>query len=88
MSFTSEIKQEIAFNKLKDCCQRAQLSALLQLTSSIGFADRQFMIVIRSENPTTAKRIVSLIKSLYSRDTKFPHSEMRIKKIKMESIFT
>ena len=69
MSFTSEIKQEIAFNKLKDCCQRAQLSALLQLTSSIGFADRQFMIVIRSENPTTAKRIVSLIKSLYAVDT-------------------
>ena len=69
MSFTTEIKQELSFNTLKECCQRAQLSALLQLTSSLGISDRKFVIVIRTENPTCAKRIVSLLKSLYQVDT-------------------
>ena len=69
MSFTTEIKQELSFNTLKECCQRAQLSALLQLTSSLGISDRRFVIVIRTENPTCAKRIVSLLKSLYQVDT-------------------
>ena len=35
MSFTSEIKQEIAYNELKECCARAELSALIKLTSSL-----------------------------------------------------
>ena len=69
MSFTTEIKQELSFNTLKECCQRAQLSALLQLTSSLGISDRKFVIVIRTENPICAKRIVSLLKSLYQVDT-------------------
>lgn len=69
MSFTNEIKQEIAYNKLKDCCCKAQLSALLQLTSSISIIDRKINILVKTENPTTAKRIVSLAKQLYDVQT-------------------
>ena len=35
MSYTTQIKQEIANNDLYDHCKRAQLSALIQLTSSL-----------------------------------------------------
>ena len=66
MSFTSEIKQEIAYNELKDCCQRAELSALIQLTSSIAISNGQMDLSIRTENPTTAKRIMVLCKNSYS----------------------
>lgn len=69
MSFTNEIKQEISYNKLKDCCCKAQLSSLLQLTSSISIIDRKINILVKTENPTTAKRIVSLTKQLYDVQT-------------------
>lgn len=68
-SFTSLIKQEIANNDLDDCCKRAQLSALIQLTSSISIANQKLTLIIRNENPTTAKRIVYLLKKLYKTKT-------------------
>ena len=69
MSFTTEIKQDIAYNELKPCCCKAELSALMQLTSSLTIENRQLGILVRTENPTTAKRIVALLKKLYSAKT-------------------
>ena len=66
MSFTSEIKQEICYNDLKDCCKRAELSALIQLTSSLGISQGKMQLIIKSENPTTARRIISLLKENFS----------------------
>lgn len=65
MSFTTEIKQEIANNKMKKCCAKAELSALIHLTSSIFISNRKIGLLIRTENPTTAKRTVQLLKNLY-----------------------
>jgi len=70
MSYTTEIKQEVAFNKLKDCCARAELSALIKLTSSLSISNRQLQLIVRSENPTTAKRVITLVKQLYPIQTK------------------
>lgn len=70
MSFTTEIKQEIANNKKKKCCARAELSALLHLTSSLSINNRKLGLLIKTENPTTAKRIVQLLKNLYKVKTK------------------
>lgn len=75
MSFTTEIKQEIAYSDLKTCCSRAELSALIQLTSSLSIVDKQFNILVRSENPTTAKRIVALLKKLYKVNTELTFSK-------------
>ena len=68
MSFSTEIKQEIAANELKDCCKVAQLSALIQLCSSLTISNRGLSLQIKSENATVAKRIYTLIKSLYNID--------------------
>lgn len=70
MSFTSDIKQEIANVDLPNHCQKAQLSALIQLTSSLSISNKQLGLIIRSENPTTAKRIVYLLKELYKVETR------------------
>lgn len=70
MSFTTDIKQEIANNELKTHCARAELSALIQLTSSLTISNGSLGILVRSESPTTAKRIVQLVKKLYKVDTK------------------
>ena len=66
MSFTTEIKQEIAFNELKDCCAKAQLSALIQLCSSLTISNQRFVLIIKTENSSTAKRILKLVKYLYN----------------------
>ena len=65
MSFTSEIKQEVSYNDLKKCCARAELSALLQMTSSIRISHREFQLVIKTENPTTARRIRVLLRQVF-----------------------
>lgn len=69
MSFTSEIKQEVSYNELKNCCKRAELSALIQLTSSLSISSKGLQLVIKCENPTTAKRIMSLLKENYDIET-------------------
>ena len=69
MSFTSSIKKEISQKELEDCCKRAQLSALIQLTSSLSLGNRRMQLIVRSENPTTAKRAVYLLKKLYKAET-------------------
>lgn len=65
MSFTSEIKSEIARNELKVCCKKAQLCALIQLCSTLTISNKQFHLVIKSENITTIKRIYVLLKDQY-----------------------
>ena len=69
MSFSADIKQEIANKDLEKHCQRAQLSALIQLTSSLKLGKGAFTMRVRSENPTTAKRIIFLLKQLYKVET-------------------
>ncbi|MDO4197553.1 MAG: DNA-binding protein WhiA [Erysipelotrichaceae bacterium] len=69
MSFTTEIKQEIANVELSDHCIRAQLSAIIQLTSSLTISSSGLGILVRSESPTTAKRIISLIKKEFDVET-------------------
>ena len=68
MSFTNLIKQEIASIELSDCCKKAELCALLELNSSLTISNKQMQLLIRSENPTTEKRIVYLLKKLYKVD--------------------
>ena len=70
MSFTGDIKQEIANGDIQKHCQKAQLSALIKMTSSLTISKDGLGILVRSENPTTAKRIVFLLKELYKVDTK------------------
>ena len=70
MSFTTDIKQEIAKNELKNHCAKAELSALIQLTSSLTISKGNLGILVRSESPTTSKRVVFLLKKLYKVDTK------------------
>lgn len=86
MSFTTEIKQEIANSELKNHCAKAQLSALIQLTSSLTISNGNLGILVRSESPTTSKRVVYLVKKLYKVDT-----QLRIAKktnLKKNNVYT
>jgi DNA-binding protein WhiA len=85
MSFTTDIKKEIAYNELKPCCAKSELSALIQLCSSLQIRDQKLIIAVKTENPTTAKRILQLLKSQYDVQTEL--SVIRKVKLKKNYIY-
>lgn len=67
MSFTSEVKTEIAQNgELKPCCMRAECAALIKMCSTLNFTSSGMHLTISTESAPTAKRILKLMKGLYN----------------------
>ncbi len=85
MSFTSDVKHEIAQIELKDCCKVAELSALIQLCSTLNISNNSLTLLIKSENATTAKRIWILIKECYNVETQL--SVMKKMNLKKNNIY-
>ena len=75
MSFTTEVKSEIAQNELKTCCQKAELSALVQLCSSLTINAQGMSLMIKTENASTAKRILKLLKETIRLKRTYPSSK-------------
>ncbi|MCI6272091.1 MAG: DNA-binding protein WhiA [Erysipelotrichaceae bacterium] len=69
MSFTSDVKHEISQLDLKECCKKAELSALIKLCSTLNITNSGLNLLIKSENATIAKRIWSLLRELYDVET-------------------
>ena len=69
MSFTSDVKHEISQLDLKECCKKAELSALIKLCSTLNITSSGLNLLIKSENATIAKRIWSLLRELYDVET-------------------
>jgi cell division protein WhiA len=65
MSFSSEVKHEIATRDLNDEGIRAQLSAFMHLNATLHIRNRNMELQIEIQNPTIAKRIFSLLKERY-----------------------
>lgn len=66
MSFASETKKELTNLELKDCCGKAELSALIRMNGSLSFSSRKLIVDIQTENAAIARRIYTLIKRNYS----------------------
>lgn len=81
MSFASEIKQEVSLKVMKGNDARAELSALVQLSSSISLSAIGMTLVFQSENANVARRIYSLIKDSYTSNIEmFVKKKMNLKK--------
>lgn len=81
MSFASEIKQEVAQKVMEGSDARAELSALVQMCSSLSFSARGMTILISVENAAVARRVFSLIKDRYDTDIEmFVKRKMNLKK--------
>ena len=81
MSFTSEVKQEIAMNELHACCVKAELSALVQMLCSINFSINGMDLRIKCEHRPTANRIYNMIKERYQARMQFSvMKKMNLKK--------
>ncbi|MEK3798507.1 DNA-binding protein WhiA [Peribacillus sp. FSL H8-0477] len=65
MSFASETKKELTTLEGKDCCDKAELCALIRMNGSISLSNRKLVIDIQTENAAIARRIYSLLKKSY-----------------------
>ena len=65
MSFASETKKELTNLEMKECCEKAELSALLLHERIAFFSNRRLSIDIQTENAAIARRIYTLLKKGY-----------------------
>lgn len=67
ISFTNEIKNEIASNlSLNEEMKKSLLAAFIRVNGTIKFKNKNEFLILRTENAKVAKFIYSLIKDLYS----------------------
>ena len=65
MSFTKDIKQEVSHKELSKDEAKAELSALIQLTSSLSISHSGLAMVSVTENAAVSRTIYKLCKELY-----------------------
>lgn len=65
MSFTSDIKKELTTLENNTCCKRAELSALMRMNGMLEIQDKQWVVELVTESPSTARHMFSLIRGLY-----------------------
>lgn len=66
MSFSSNVKQEVSQKIMEGNDARAELSALVQMTSSLSFSNRGMTILVSVENAAVARTIYRMIKERYN----------------------
>lgn len=80
MSFASQIKKELTEIEMDDCCVRAEVAALIRMNGTISVSKERFTLDVQTENAAIARRIYSLIKSIYS----YPVELLVRKKMKLK----
>ncbi|WP_019394935.1 DNA-binding protein WhiA [Priestia filamentosa] len=81
MSFASVTKKELTNIEVKECCAKAQLSALIRMNGSMSFANRKVVVDIQTENAAIARRIYVLLKQSYGIAVELlVRKKMRLKK--------
>src|SRR5690625_1128131 len=80
MSFASEVKRELANIEVENCCMASELSALISMIGVISKTREKYTLDIQTENAAIARRIYTLIKSVYS----YPVELLVRKKMKLK----
>ncbi|MBM7585996.1 DNA-binding protein WhiA [Bacillus pakistanensis] len=81
MSFASETKKELTNLEVKECCSKAELSALIRMNGSLSFSNRTLIVNIQTENAAIARRIYILLKKGYDTPVELlVRKKMRLKK--------
>lgn len=86
MSFSSTAKSEICRLPIgSDCCELAELTALLHTAGSISISGRGVALRLDTEHAGVARRAFQIIKSLYGTSAKM---EMHTNRLKQNHIYT
>lgn len=66
MSFTSEIKNELIQIEEEACCIKAELAAIIRMNGVLSTVDPHTMLDIQTESAAIARRIFSLLKTIFN----------------------
>ncbi|WP_047980802.1 DNA-binding protein WhiA [Ornithinibacillus contaminans] len=66
MSFASEIKKELTSIEHEDCCNYAELAALIRMNGTVSVSQLRYTLDVQTENAAIARRIYTLIKASFS----------------------
>jgi DNA-binding protein WhiA len=82
MSFASQTKKELTMiQSEEDCCETAELSALIRMNGSVQLTNQRIVLDISTENAAIARRIYSLLKKKFRVHTELlVRKKMRLKK--------
>lgn len=75
MSFAAHTKKELTMQESKDCCSKAELSALIRMNGSLQFGAGRLVLDVTTENAAIARRIYTLIKRMFNL-----HAELLVRK--------
>ncbi|MFC4618591.1 DNA-binding protein WhiA [Camelliibacillus cellulosilyticus] len=81
MSFAAMTKKELTQLAIDPDCAKAELAALIRMNGSLSIANKRLSLDISTENAAIARRIYTLIKSIYDYPTEvLVRKKMRLKK--------
>lgn len=80
MSFAAEIKKELIHLEQEECCVKAELAAIIRMNGVVSTSVPNEVLDIQTESAAIARRIFSLIKSIY----KYPIELLVRKKMKLK----
>ncbi|EXX87901.1 sporulation regulator WhiA [Paenibacillus darwinianus] len=75
MSFAAQTKKELTLLEADDCCEVAELSALIRMNGSVQLSSRKVILDISTENAAIARRIYTLLKKKFA-----VHIELLVRK--------
>ena len=81
MSFAAQTKKELTMVETDDCCERAELAALIRMNGSVSLSSRKVVLDVSTENAAIARRIYSLVKKHFKVHVELlVRKKMRLKK--------
>ncbi|RKN75092.1 DNA-binding protein WhiA [Paenibacillus ginsengarvi] len=81
MSFAAQTKKELTMVEGEECCEQAELAALIRMNGAVQLTNQRIVLDISTENAAIARRIYMLIKKNYDLHTELlVRKKMRLKK--------
>ncbi|SHE14709.1 Sporulation transcription regulator WhiA [Chlamydia abortus] len=81
MSFAAETKKELTLIEGEECCEHAELAALIRMNGTVQLTNQRVVLDISTENAAIARRIYSLMKKKFQLHTELlVRKKMRLKK--------
>lgn len=81
MSFAAQTKKELTMIEADDCCEKAELSALIRMNGTVQLSRQRIVLDVSTENAAIARRIYTLIKRRFGLHVELlVRKKMRLKK--------
>lgn len=81
MSFASEIKKELTTIPIEMTDVKSELAALIRMNGSVSYSRQEYMLDVQTENAAIARRIYTLLKSIYQHPIELlVRKKMKLKK--------